>query len=521
MVKVIHSKSLYLLFLAGLFLPVSNVFADDPNTTDFSVTVTPVLSLSIPQSPVNLQITPNTNGMYGSTSFNVTSATNNMYGYTLTMTTENDHTYLESDTVDVNTGNKPQIQTLTATQTGISVVDFQAATTEANGLNRYGIAFSGTNYVSEHNGNFNAVASPTTVHKSSANNTSSADTTSISLASKLNLSVPAGTYRNKFIFQLVANPVPGGLEDAYQNAGKTKKTINGKEYYAMQDMTSTICSSVALAGDVIEVYDSRDDTIYHIGKLEDNKCWLLDNLALDLAAQNASARITSANTNASQSSLNALFGIINRDPSIDPDGNLATAGVVDWVSGYSYSVPMVNVSNRSVLPTTSDNYGVDDPMKDEVVAGEWKVGGYYNYCAASAGSYCYDSMDTMSGDASEDICPAGWRMPSGGATGDYVNLANSMNITLNDYYGETVKIVGEPAYSDFRRVLRLPLSGSFINGSAEQWADNAYIWLSNYGIEDCMQYLDAQNRTYNQILVWDSDNGGWVPIGNSVRCIAK
>ena len=36
-------------------------------------------------------------------------------------------------------------------------------------------------------------------------------------------------------------------------------------------------------------------------------------------------------------------------------------------------------------------------------------GGYYNYCAASAGTVC---QNTSAQNASQDICPVGWRLPS-------------------------------------------------------------------------------------------------------------
>ncbi len=247
---------------------------------------------------------------------------------------------LTSNTVNPTTGTNPIIPTLTETQDGISAADFETST-DSTVLNHYGVAI-GTN-------NFNAMKTTKQVKKTTINNASGVDTTTIALASKLDLNTVPGTYSTTINFQMTANPVPGGLEEAYQNAGKTKKTINGKEYYAMQDMNSTICGNVTLEDDVIEVYDKRDNTVYHIGKLVDNKCWLLDNLALDLTMQGASLKITPENTNADQTSLNALFGIANRDTTTDPDGNLATAGVANWAnSDYSLTAPLVNMASKDM-----------------------------------------------------------------------------------------------------------------------------------------------------------------------------
>jgi hypothetical protein len=130
MVKRSYKHILLSALILGTSFGTTSVFATDPEV-DLSVTVNPSLTLSVSSNSVNLPITPDADGEYNTTNFIITSATNNMYGYTLTMSTEDDHTYLESTTVNPTTGTKPQIQSLASSQDGISAATFEAATAEA------------------------------------------------------------------------------------------------------------------------------------------------------------------------------------------------------------------------------------------------------------------------------------------------------------------------------------------------------------------------------------------------------
>ncbi len=487
------------ILLAGLYIN-TNVFADS-NDVDFSITVNPSLTLALSSNTVNFSITPTAQGAYNSANFTVTSATNNAYGYTLVMGTSN--VDLTSNTINPTTGTNPIIPTLTETQDGISAADFEAST-DSTILNHYGVAIGANN-------NFNAMKTTQQIKKTTANNASGVDNTVIALASKLDLSTVPGTYSTTINFQITANPLPGGLEEAYQNAGKTKATIGGKEYYAMQDMNSTICSNATVIGDAIEVYDKRDNTIYRIGKLADNKCWLLDNLAIDLV--NTSLADLKGKTNADDATLEYLKGVRTRDPATDSDGNYATAGVANWTSGNSYSAPLVNMASKDI--TRADLTNPADTMTE---ADDWKFGGYYNYCAASAGSYCYgngtnegtpvDKPDTDI-DAEYDICPSGWRMPTGGASGEYQALANAITGGTSNW------IKTEPEYSNIRKALSLPLSGLFNNDSASNQGSSGGFWSSTYYNSYRMYRLRVSaSDVFPQ---YDGNRSN----GDSVRCIAQ
>jgi uncharacterized protein (TIGR02145 family) len=280
--------------------------------------------------------------------------------------------------------------------------------------------------------------------------------------------------------------------------GKALKTIANST--TMQEVNS--CPASLTTGQVYTIKDSRDNTEYHTAKLADGNCWMLDNLALDLVTHKND--LSSANTNASDTTLNYL-----RNGGGSTSNQYATAGVSNWTSSYSYSAPLVNITNKDVVPTSSLYGGTDDPMKDKVVAGNWKVGGYYNFCAASAGSYCYGNgtdSGTSSGNATEDICPKGWRLPTSNTSGEYPALAKAI-------YGSTGSTSDSTAYANYRSALRLPLSGYFYNGSAYGHGSYGGWWSSTHYTNNSMYRLYANTSDINPAYGNDRRNG------SSVRCV--
>ena len=118
----------------------------------------------------------------------------------------------------------------------------------------------------------------------------------------------------------------------------------------MQDLADTDYCTGTTIGDTATLTDSRDGTSYTVGKLADGKCWMLDNLALDLTNSTILSNLSSDNTNAS-TGLPYLKGTTTRDPDTDASGQYATAGVTNWTSSYSYSAPLVNMASKDVIPS--------------------------------------------------------------------------------------------------------------------------------------------------------------------------
>ena len=254
----------------------------------------------------------------------------------------------------------------------------------------------------------------------------------------------------------------------------------------------------------VTLKDSRDNTTYTVAKLADGNVWMLDNLALNLVTHKDN--LNSTNTNASNTSLGYLKGTQTRDPEDDPDGNYATAGVsTNWNDSYSYSAPLINTDYLNTVGETNQQWG----------NGSHKYGIYYNYCATSAGSYCYGNgteTGTPSGNATEDICPASWRLPTGGETGEFRNLCN---LSLDGTCLSENQPMTASNQNSLQYLLSAPLSGRI---PLMYQGEYAVFWSSTndggarmYRLRLSNEYADA----------YQSGVGANRYFGASIRCVLK
>ena len=211
----------------------------------------------------------------------------------------------------------------------------------------------------------------------------------------------------------------------------------------MQDLTASHCTN-SENGATATLRDRRDNNSYTITKIN-GQCWMTQNLRLS-----SGRTLTSSDSN------------VTRNWSF-PSTSLT--------SGSSYTAPYSTISSNT------------------------SYGGYYNYCAASAGTVC---SETVTQDATQDICPRGWRLP-----------------TRSEYYGISSDI------SAFSPVA----SGKYFDGNTSPIlvGSQGYWWSStavnpNYSVESqCTAYW---------LVGWGSlsinagtGSIGYRNSGNSVRCI--
>ncbi len=237
----------------------------------------------------------------------------------------------------------------------------------------------------------------------------------------------------------------------------------------MQDFA---CNDID-TGDTVVLEDSRDGIQYNVAKLADDNCWMLDNLAFngkDNQGSGSYVTMDSSNTN--------ITGTETWNDTIRTGWTSSTQN--------SYTASYINDASKNVISSNA---------KDQ--AGQWKVGVYYNYCAATVNTIC--SSDTST-EASQDVCPKGWRLPTGGSSGEFKTLYNNSNYNTYDKY---------------RDALHLPLSGSFDDGQPYYQASSGCWWSSTAN--------GGTNRYHLNVLTsviypaWLNDR----QYGFSVRCVAK
>ena len=280
--------------------------------------------------------------------------------------------------------------------------------------------------------------------------------------------------------------------EAYTRANKAQD--NG--YYKQQELTKSMCNTIAITQNET-LKDVRDNNTYMVGKLKDGNCWMLDNLALDPTNPTTAANMNASNTNATQEAINNL---LNGGSSTTGWSNTAVANVTtNFNNNDSYIQPRINNASKDTLVTS---YG---PASTN---GQAKVGIYYNYCAASASTYCYasgqgiDVPDTII-DAPQDICPANWRMPTGGRTGEYSTLALK--------YTNTATETNSLQYN-----LSTPLSGYYYGNAASVQGSYGFWWSStiHYNSND-MYYLYVIPTRVGSV------SGSGRHYGHSMRCLVS
>ena len=125
----------------------------------------------------------------------------------------------------------------------------------------------------------------------------------------------------------------------------------------MQDLTASHCAN-SDNGVTATLLDKRDNNSYRITKIN-GQCWMTQNLRL------AGETVLDSSTS-----------------------NIET----------SYTLPSDSTNGFSSYTYGSVHY-----------SGDADTGSWYSFCAASAGTVCQGSY---SQDAAQDICPAGWRLPT-------------------------------------------------------------------------------------------------------------
>ena len=369
-----------------------------------SLSVAPVISLSL-QDTVAVEVTPTQDGTFSSNTAALSISTNNETGYSLYMATSNGKNTLTSQ----NPGISNVISAVNGGDSGVTSANFTNNTWGYN-LSQDSVSDTTT---------YKAV--PTATGDTAIISTESpteADTYNLTFGTKVDTSLPSGTYSNDVVVSVVANPEYVPTISAMTN---------------MQDVTAEICAASA-EGEIATLVDTRDGSDYTVAKIN-GACWMAQNLRLS-----GGRTLTSADSNVTRS----------------------------WS-----------------FPSTSLTAGNSDTDAYSLISSDTSYGGYYNYCAASAGTVC--SQTEMA--TTQDICPKGWRLPT---------YSEQSGITGVNYISAF-----SPVYSGFYQNGLLRDAGSF----GHWWSATAYGSKYQY-------YL-----YYYKSVLHTPRNDGFKSRGFSVRCI--
>ena len=170
----------------------------------------------------------------------------------------------------------------------------------------------------------------------------------------------------------------------------------------MQTFNATKCSNLS-TGDVLALTDIRDSNTYFVAKLADGNCWMAENLRLDPSA----VTFTRSNTNLPT-------------PSFITEAQTSGSSNTLCKNDGSACIDQILYNANNI------NRGLTAGYKENTVNYSWYgYGVMYGWYTATAGNGTY-SME--SGNVAGDICPAGWRLPTGGtSSSDFITLNNTIN----------------------------------------------------------------------------------------------
>ena len=221
----------------------------------------------------------------------------------------------------------------------------------------------------------------------------------------------------------------------------------------MQDQTYIDQCKNASTGTTLTLTDKRDNKEYKVRKLADGKCWMVENLRLTAPS---GGKLTSADSN-----------------------------VTSDVAWGTNSGTCSSYTEWCVFDTGSTSYGV-----------------YYNYYVATA------KTNPSSGNASQSICPRGWKLPStNGTNTDFQGLYNAYKGSTGAETSTNMRASDGPAFV---------LSGLRYSGSTYFQGIEGNYWSSTASNSNYAYYLNLASS-------YVSPAGGYGDkySGYSVRCVAQ
>ena len=458
--------------------PMEGVSAEEA-TIKASVTVQPVLGLTVGSDNYVVNVTPTETGEFSSRTATVEVTTNNETGYSLYLATENQQATL------ANAEGTAEIAPVSGE---VMATGF--------GANTWGYNL-GKEAVSEET-MYQAVPTQNGEPAGGSEVPVEGDEYNLTFGAFVNTELPGGAYSNRVVVSAVVNPGYVPTLSAIDN---------------MQEMTAEICQA-STENETKQLTDTRDGKKYWVTKLADGNCWMTQNLDLDLSASKA---LTPDDSDVSRSWTPGNDTLTDgtkttSDYEAEWSWNLGdyvlttpNAGTSCGTSGISNFGDCTSVGFRSVAGMTPMADGnATDVISGNTYNAHYRVGNHYTWNAATAGT----GGTITSAEATDSICPKGWRLPTSNNTnsGSFGGLTAAYDISSNTD-GSTA-LVSTPLYFVRSGYVN---SGSlwYAGREGDYWSSTA---LSRTGY--------AYSLDFGPGSVSPSSNGLRYP-GFSVRCLAR
>ncbi len=283
----------------------------------------------------------------------------------------------------------------------------------------------------------------------------------------------------------------------------------------MQNWTG--CSGMNI-GDVTALKDTRDNNVYSVAKLADEKCWMIENLRLD-----DSVILSASNTNNPSLPLTNVYDTGLTSNHLSPTSSLAydaSTAPEGWcTSNSSACIDQSRLRTDNTVLYTNNAYSSGD---------NYRYGNYYNWYSATSGHGKYGSSYSVGYNAPGDICPAGWHLPKGGdktresnnefwelivnGINDGIKPSNYDNTATPSYTGDPE---GTNASNSLRAYPNNFTSPGYLNGSSiNNRSAYGYYWTTS-----ARGTSTAHSMYFGPTYVYPGTREASKYAGYSVRCI--
>ena len=286
------------------------------------------------------------------------------------------------------------------------------------------------------------------------------------------------------IITLICGIMPGLMGLSYYGSVEkvSAATLSIDDISTMQEMRPGICYNMKI-GDTATLTDTRDNSTYTIVKLSDGKCWMTENLKLDLT-----------------------------------EAGIATAAESDNLSADFPEIALTSV-DKFTNDNTTAQIAKNPTIINNSAPGDGKgyqseYGYYYSWCAATGGT-C-EGVSTDGNDASGSICPKGWKLPEGGTgtTNDFAIMGGiTSSVSKDTNYWNSAK---NPSFS-----------GNTLTVNGSTWiaagavSTNGLYTPGSYGL-----YWSSSASSSAFAYAFSFHSGGFSPaytdykyLGRTVRCV--
>ena len=461
-------------------------------SVDITANIKPTLQVLLPADNILLNLSPEYNlEAFNSQDYSITVGTNSITGYNLTLTADSmDLTRTEMG----QDGTFAKIPTLAALAGGYTEDTFT--------VNHWGYKNTTTD------ANANYMPFSTNINLANTSKPTNGDQIDLNFAAKVDLEQPAGTYKLSLNFQATTNVVLGVENIIFNGNG-----ADNPDAMAVQTISAPganlNANAFTRANYVFLGWNTQadgqgttyaDQANYAVSGADEMKNTVLYAQWIEAGMQNfTKARCQAEASSAPAELTDSRDGKVYRVRYIN--GVCTMIDNLDFAltSGMTLSPDTTNVTSSRTLSTVGSltaGHSYDEPRtaKNSNITG---AGLHYNYAAATAGTITGSSNST---NATEDICPKGWRLPTGGQ--------NQEQYILNNSY------TWQSWNANYPREFNPVAAGSYGNGSLNNSGSNGSWWSST-----------ASSTTNRYRLAYDTSNGlysgsnNYRYLGLSVRCV--